>query len=133
MKSTPGPRGGTKATLEAIERFNEAFGRHDVDEVMKAMTDDCVFENTCPPPDGGRYVGKERVRGFWERVFRSSPSAIFETEEIFAAGDRCVPPGTGAWCGGSTAGWTRAGSRGASGVWTYSASGGARWPRSSPT
>jgi len=90
MKSTPGPRGGTKATLEAIERFNEAFGRHDVDEVMKAMTDDCVFENTCPPPDGERYVGKERVRGFWERFFRSSPSAIFETEEIFAAGDRCV-------------------------------------------
>lgn len=90
MKSTPGPRGGTKATLEAIERFNEAFGRHDVDEVMKAMTDDCVFENTCPPPDGELYVGKERVRGFWERFFRSSPSAIFETEEIFAAGDRCV-------------------------------------------
>lgn len=89
-KSAPGPRGGTKATLEAIERFNEAFDRHDVDRVMEAMTDDCVFENTCPQPDGERYVGKERVRGFWERFFRSSPSAVFETEEIFAAGDRCV-------------------------------------------
>jgi ketosteroid isomerase-like protein len=90
MKSAPDRRGGTKATLEAIERFNDAFGRHDVDGVMEAMTDDCVFENTCPPPDGERYEGKESVRGFWERFFRSSPSAVFETEEIFAAGDRCM-------------------------------------------
>jgi len=90
MKSAPAPEGGTKETLEAIERFNEAFGRHDVDGMMKVMTDDCVFENTCPPPDGERYEGMERVRGFWERFFRSSPGAVFETEEIFAAGDRCL-------------------------------------------
>ena len=90
MISAPDPRGGTKATLEAVERFNDAIARHDVDGVMKAMTDDCVFENTCPPPDGERYEGKESVRGFWVRFFRSSPSAVFETEEIFAAGDRCV-------------------------------------------
>jgi len=89
-----GPAGGmdgqTKATLEAIDRFNQAFGRHDVDGVMRAMTDDCVFENTCPPPDGERYDGQAQVRGFWERFFRSSPGAVFETEEIFAAADRCV-------------------------------------------
>ena len=90
MKSAPDPHGGTKATLEAIERFDDAFGRHDVDGVMEAMVDDCVFENTCPPPDGERYEGKESVRGFWERFFRSSSTAVFETEEIFAAGDRCV-------------------------------------------
>jgi len=81
---------GTKISLMAIERFNEAFGRHDVDGVMRAMTDDCVFENTWPSPDGERHVGQEAVRGFWERFFRSSPNAAFETEEIFASGDRCV-------------------------------------------
>ena len=90
MKSAPVPRGGMKSTREAIERFNDAFGRHDVDGVMKAMTDDCVFENTCPAPDGERYEGRENVRGFWERFFRSSPTAVFETEEVFAAGDRSV-------------------------------------------
>lgn len=90
MKSAPGLQGGSKATLEAVERFNDAFARHDVDGVMKAMTDDCVFENTCPPPDGERYEGKESVRGFWVRFFRSSPTAVFDTEEIFASGDRCV-------------------------------------------
>ena len=39
-------------TLAAIERFNTAFNAHDVDGVMAAMTDDCLFENTGPAPMG---------------------------------------------------------------------------------
>jgi ketosteroid isomerase-like protein len=95
----PGADDRTKETFEAIGRFNEAFGRHDVDGVMRAMTDDCVFENTFPPPDGERHVGQEAVRGFWERFFRSSPNAAFETEEIFASGDRCVVRWLYRWVG----------------------------------
>ena len=90
MESNPVPGVGERATLEAVGQFNDAFCRHDVDSVMRTMTEDCVFENTCPPPDGERYQGQGPVRGFWERFFRSSPDAIFETEETFAAGDRCV-------------------------------------------
>jgi ketosteroid isomerase-like protein len=84
------PDGETAATLAAVERFNEAFGRHDVDGVMKAMTEDCMFENTWPRPDGERHVGQSAVRRFWERFFRENPTAAFETEELFAAGPRCV-------------------------------------------
>jgi ketosteroid isomerase-like protein len=80
----------TKATLEAMERFNDAFNRHDIDAVMAAMTDDCVFENTLPPPDGERHEGQAAVRAFWEDFFASSPQASLETEEIFACGDRGV-------------------------------------------
>lgn len=80
----------TRSTLDAVRRFNEAFDRHDVDGVMDAMTGDCVFENTCPPPDGERHAGQGPVRTFWERFFASSPDARFTAEEIFAAGDRCV-------------------------------------------
>ena len=79
-----------QATLEAVTRFNEAFNRHDVDDVMAAMTEDCVFENTNPAPDGKRYHGQAEVRAFWEALFQRSPDALFEAEEIFAAGDRCV-------------------------------------------
>lgn len=78
------------ATLAAIERFNEAFDRHDVPGVMAAMTDDCVFEGTDPPPDGERYVGQAAVRDYWERFFHESPNAVFETEDLFVAGDRCT-------------------------------------------
>jgi ketosteroid isomerase-like protein len=84
------PDAETKATLEVVNRFNEAFNRHDVDGVMALMTPDCVFENTLPPPDGERFEGAAAVRTFWQRFFRSTPGARFESEEIFAAGDRCV-------------------------------------------
>lgn len=80
----------TQATLAVVEAFNEAFNRHDVDAVMALMTDDVVFENTEPSPDGTRYEGAAAVRGFWERLFGSTPQARFTTEDIFAAGDRCT-------------------------------------------
>ena len=80
----------TKETLAAVQRFNEAFNRHDVDAVMAAMTTDCVFENTRPTPDGARIEGAAAVRAVWQEFFARSPQARFETEEMFAAGDRCV-------------------------------------------
>ena len=80
----------TVTTLSAVEAFNTAFNRHDVDELMKTMTEDCVFENTNPPPDGSRYEGQKDVRLFWEKFFANNPDAFFEAEEIFAADDRCV-------------------------------------------
>src|SRR5262245_19509381 len=80
----------TESTLAAIHRFNDAFNRHDVDGVMAAMTDDCVFDNTSPAPDGERHQGQAAVRVFWEHFFASSPHATFETEDMFACGDRCV-------------------------------------------
>jgi ketosteroid isomerase-like protein len=80
----------TAATLAAVTRFNDAFNSRDVARIMAAMTGDCVFENTRPAPDGERFEGQARVRQAWENLFTRSPSARFETEEMFAAGDRCV-------------------------------------------
>ena len=79
----------TESTLAAVDRFNEAFNRHDVDAVMAAMTDDCVFESTSPP-DGDHFDGQASVRTVWEGFFASTPTASFAAEEQFAAGDRCV-------------------------------------------
>jgi ketosteroid isomerase-like protein len=80
----------TSATIEAINRFNEAFNRHDLSAVMAAMTEDCVFENTNPAPDGERFEGQQAVRRFWKDFFASSPNAVFEAEELVAYGDRAV-------------------------------------------
>jgi ketosteroid isomerase-like protein len=79
-----------RSAVEVVQRFNDAFNRHDVDAVMRLMSDDCAFENTRPQPDGERLEGQNRVRAFWEQFFARSPDAHFDTEEIFAAGDRCV-------------------------------------------
>jgi ketosteroid isomerase-like protein len=80
----------TRQTLDTIQRFNDAFNRHDVDAVMALMTDDCVFDSTRPPPDGDRVQGQAAVRAFWEGMFHRSPQARFETEELVGMGQRGV-------------------------------------------
>ena len=77
---------GVRVVLE----FNEAFNRHDVTGMMQLMSDDCVFENTDPAPDGTAYKGKEVVTTFWQGFFRESPHAHIEIEEIFGLGNRCI-------------------------------------------
>jgi len=77
---------GVRMVLE----FNEAFNRHDVAWMMRLMSDDCVFENTEPSPDGSLCAGKEAVARFWQDFFLASPQAHIEVEEIFGLGLRCV-------------------------------------------
>jgi steroid delta-isomerase-like uncharacterized protein len=75
---------------QIVRQFNEAFNRHDVDAIMNLMTEDVLFENTNPPPDGGRFKGAGAVRAFWQQFFAANPTAQFEEEEMFDAGDRVV-------------------------------------------
>lgn len=89
-QNNPEQQDTTSLTLAAVEKFNSAFNRHDVDAVMNAMTEDCVFENSSPSPDGTRSEGAAAVRAYWEKFFAANPDAFFEAEDIFAAGDRCV-------------------------------------------
>ena len=80
-----------------LHEFNAAFNRHDVDAMMAMMADDCIFENTFPPPDGTRYEGQAAVRAFWEEFFRTSPTAHIEIEEMFVAGERGVQRWVYSW------------------------------------
>jgi limonene-1,2-epoxide hydrolase len=76
--------------IRVVLEFNAAFNRHDVAGMMQLMSDDCVFENTDPAPDGTAYAGKEVVAQFWRDFFRDSPHAHIEVEEIFGFGMRCI-------------------------------------------
>ena len=77
-------------TRQAIDEFNDALNRHDVDAVMAAMTADCVFENTSPFPDGERYEGEVAVRDFWTTFLAGNSDRAFEAEEIVTTGDRGI-------------------------------------------
>ena len=77
-------------TRMVIDRFNEAFNRHDPDAVAALLTEDTVFEDTSPPPDGQRIEGKAAVVAFWREWFARNPDARFEAEEIIVTGDRVV-------------------------------------------
>jgi predicted SnoaL-like aldol condensation-catalyzing enzyme len=78
--------GGLRLVLD----FNEAFNRHDVAGMMLLMSDDCIFENTYPAPDGAVYSGKAAVSQFWQDFFIQSPQAHINIEEIFGFGERCI-------------------------------------------
>lgn len=79
-----------EAAMRVVLAFNEALNRHDVEGMMALMSDDCVFENTGPAPDGAVYSGKAAVTQFWHDFFRQSPHAHIEIEDIFGLGERCV-------------------------------------------
>ena len=112
-------------TVAAVERFNDAFNRHDVGAVMAAMTDDCVFENTSPP-DGQRYEGQAQVRAAWEEFFAASPPRA-------STARTSSRPATVASSSGDTRGRTTTAPRARSVVSTYCACATARSPRSSRT
>jgi uncharacterized protein (TIGR02246 family) len=80
----------TATTIEVVKELEEALNRRDVDAFMALITDDCVFENTSPPPDGERYEGRSAIRAFLEDFFHATPSIDFQTEDLFASGNRCV-------------------------------------------
>jgi ketosteroid isomerase-like protein len=87
MSSSPG---AAESTRTVIERFNEAFNDHDVDALAELLTDDTIFENTSPPPDGTRIEGKAAVLDFWRGWFAKNAEAAFEAEDIIVCDNRAV-------------------------------------------
>ena len=53
-----------------LERFADAWNRHDLDALMSMMTDDCVFEASAGPDvNGQRSEGRQAVRAAFAAVF----------------------------------------------------------------
>ena len=74
---------------DLLDRFNAAWGDHDLDAALALCTDDCVFESTGPAPDGERHEGQNAVRAAWKPIF-DDVRANFEAVDAFPAGDRYV-------------------------------------------
>lgn len=76
-------------TVQMLERFGDAWNRHDVDAIMSFMDEACAFETTAgPEPCGKRYEGREHVRQAFARVFAMFPDARFGDARHFVAGER---------------------------------------------
>ena len=91
------PTTNSEATLTLVERFIASVGRHDVDAILDAMTDDAIYENLGDDVDSGRHEGKEAIRAAFEAVFAAYPDCHSETDDIFASGDRCCYCWTMRW------------------------------------
>ena len=77
--------------LELLDRFADAWNRHDLDALLSMMTDDCVFEASAGPQvDGQRSEGKHAVRAAYAAVFEAFPDAHWANPRHFTAGNRAV-------------------------------------------
>jgi ketosteroid isomerase-like protein len=86
-QNAPSPEENTR---RAINNFNDAFNRHDADALAAFLTDDTVFEDTSPAPDGRRIDGKAAVVDFWRAWFARNSDAHFDAEEVIVSGNRAV-------------------------------------------
>jgi len=93
----------TADSLAIVEKFGAAWARHDLNATMALITDDCVFDNTDPAPDGTRHVGHAAIRVAWAPLFEDA-TTNFETEEAFSAGDRVVQLWRYTWSSGHVRG-----------------------------
>jgi ketosteroid isomerase-like protein len=79
-----------QVTRTTIDSFNEVFNRRDADGLAALLTEDTVFEDTSPSPDGRRIEGKAAVVEFWRGWFARNPDARFDAEEVIVSGSRAV-------------------------------------------
>ena len=78
-------------TIKLLDRFAEAWNRHDLEGLMSMMTDDCVFEASAGPEVGGqRSEGQRAVRAAFAAVFEAFPDAHWGNARHFVSGDRAV-------------------------------------------
>jgi len=90
MAHPPSAVSEEQGTRTAIDRFNEAFSRHDADALAAFLTDDTVFEDTSPAPYGRRVEGKKAVVEFWRAWFARNADARFEAEDVIVSGNRAT-------------------------------------------
>jgi dienelactone hydrolase len=82
---------GTAAsmTIERLQAFADAWNRHDIDDLMSFMTDDCVFEaNAGDQVTGTSFRGTEEVRRGFMKVWQVYPDAQWSNPRHFISGDR---------------------------------------------
>jgi ketosteroid isomerase-like protein len=77
--------------LELLERFADAWNRHDVTALMQCMTEDCVYDASGgPEAHGKRYEGQRSVAEGFREVFAVFADARWTNARHFVSGARAV-------------------------------------------
>jgi len=70
------------STRAVIDRFNDAFQRHDASALDTLVDEGCVIENT----DGARHAGRHECVALWTAI-ATDPSIAFDLGDVSVAGD----------------------------------------------
>ncbi|MFY9578189.1 MAG: nuclear transport factor 2 family protein [Gaiellaceae bacterium] len=73
-------RDSPEALRETIERYNDAWNRHDVDAIVSMHAPDFVFHNWT----ANERVEGDAVREHLERIFRNTPTLRFTGRQLYA-------------------------------------------------
>ena len=79
-----------ESAMRTVLAFKEAFNRHDVPGMMQLISEDCIFEDHAPAPDGAVHSGRQAVTRFWEDFFSQAADVRMTVEDIFGYGERCI-------------------------------------------
>lgn len=82
----------TNNPLATVKRMFEAFGNGDLDGLLETVHPDSrwTYVGANPRPAKGVYVGKDRVRKFFERILRSLDMTTFHPREFVTENDTVV-------------------------------------------
>ncbi len=90
QRTTGDPRSDADL-LALLDRFADAWNRHDLDALMSMMTEDCVFDASAGPDiHGRRSEGQQAVRAAYAAVFAAFPDAHWAGARHVIAGNRGV-------------------------------------------
>ena len=80
-----------QVSVEFLQAFADAWNRHDVDELMSFMTEDCIFESSGGEYASGiRFEGAEAVREGYAKAWKDFPDAQWNNARHFVRGNRGV-------------------------------------------
>ena len=74
-------------TSAVIDRFNQAFQRHDGTLLEDLIAEDCVMESVEPVPDGTRVLGRAANLKFWQNLANNRDGA-FAVDDVVIFGER---------------------------------------------
>jgi ketosteroid isomerase-like protein len=77
----------TSQTSEVIDRFNQAFVKHDGSLLENLIAEDCVMESVESGSDGSRVVGRVANLKLWQNLANNTDGE-FGVEDVVVFGDR---------------------------------------------
>jgi hypothetical protein len=94
---------------EVLDRFHDAWNRHDLPAALAMTSTNCVFEETGLGAGEERSVGHTEIEAVWKPIFDEPSSHItveesFTAGESFLAGTRVVQRWRFDWAGGHVRG-----------------------------
>jgi ketosteroid isomerase-like protein len=80
-----------EALVDVLDRFADAWNRHDLEALMSFMADEAIFDSSSGSEIfGTRYQGRAAVRAGFARVLSNFPDVHFQQLGHFVAGNRGV-------------------------------------------